>query len=284
MIDDASLLRYSRQIMLPQLDVAGQEALLGASVLVVGLGGLGSPVATYLAAAGIGRLVLTDDDAVDASNLQRQVLHGEADIGRAKTDSAVDRIAALNPGVRCEAIGERLEGEALHASVAGVDLVVDATDNLATRYALNRACLAHRRPLVSAAAIRFEAQLSTFDPRRAASPCYRCLWPEGGDGELNCAENGVVAPLVGVVGCLQAMEVIKLVTGIGEPLVGRLLTYDALSTRFEEFRIRRRADCIDCGGPDSADGTDRRRDPGQDARVDSGTDSTSTGGASSTPT
>jgi adenylyltransferase/sulfurtransferase len=246
-MDDDALLRYSRQIMLPQLDVAGQEALLHASVLVVGLGGLGSPVALYLAASGLGRLVLCDDDAVDASNLQRQILHGDADVGRPKTASARDTVAAIAPTVCCETRDERLAGDALARAVTDVDVVVDACDNLATRYALNRACLDARRPLVSAAAIRFEAQLSTFDPRRDDSPCYRCLWPEGTDEALNCAENGVIAPLVGVVGSLQAMEVIKLVTGIGEPLVGRLLTYDALTSEFERFRIRRRGGCTDCG-------------------------------------
>ena len=256
-MNDDALLRYSRQIMLPELDVAGQERLLAASVLVTGLGGLGSPTALYLAAAGIGRLLLTDDDQVDVSNLQRQILHGEADIGRAKTESAVDRIHALDPRTRCETFPERLDADALAGLVARSTVVVDATDNLATRYMLNRACLDARVPLVSAAAIRFEAQLSTFDPRRDDSPCYRCLWPEETDEALNCAENGVIAPLVGVVGSLQALEVVKLVTGIGEPLVGRVLAYDALGTRFDSFRLKRRPDCPDCQGrtgvPDSTD-------------------------------
>lgn len=252
-MDDDALLRYSRQIMLPELDVAGQERLLAATVLVTGLGGLGSPVALYLAAAGIGRLLLTDDDRVDVSNLQRQVLHGEQDIGRPKTDSAVDRIRALDPRIRCETFPERLDDTALAAVVDRSTVVVDASDNLATRYALNRACLASRVPLVSAAAIRFEAQLSTFDPRRDDSPCYRCLWPAGTDEALNCAENGVIAPLVGVVGSLQALEVVKLVTGIGQPLVGRVLAYDALETRFDRFRLWRRPDCTDCGQPASTD-------------------------------
>lgn len=246
-MDDAALLRYSRQIMLPQLDVAGQERLLAARVLVVGLGGLGSPVALYLAAAGIGQLDLADGDEVDTSNLQRQILHGEADVGRAKAASARDRIAALDPRIEVNARATRLAGEALDAAVAAADVVVDATDDLDARYAMNRACLAHGVPLVSAAAIRFEAQLSTFDARRADSPCYRCLWPDATQLAEACAENGVIAPLVGIVGSLQALEVIRLVAGIGTPLVGRVLVYDGLGGRFDEFRLSRRAHCPDCG-------------------------------------
>lgn len=246
-MDDAELLRYSRQIMLPELDVAGQETLLAARALVVGLGGLGSPLALYLTAAGVGHLTLVDDDRVEASNLQRQILHGQADIGRAKTASAADRLWQLNPAVDLTLLEGRLEGETLDAAVAKVDVVVDGTDNLATRYALNRACLQHQRPWVSAAAIRFEAQLTCFDPRLEDSPCYRCLWPDAEELALNCAENGVIAPLVGSVGALQALEAIKLLTGIGETLVGRVLTFDALSCRWQEFRLRRRDDCLDCG-------------------------------------
>ncbi|TVS18093.1 MAG: molybdopterin-synthase adenylyltransferase MoeB [Gammaproteobacteria bacterium] len=248
-MDDAELLRYSRQIMLPEIDVAGQEKLLAARVLVVGLGGLGSPAALYLAAAGVGSLLLTDDDHVDVSNLQRQILHGEADVDRAKTDSARDRLLALNPRVNIETMACRLEGEALADAAASVDLVVDGTDNLATRYAINRACLDHRRPWVSAAAIRFEAQLTCFDPRQSDSPCYRCLWPDAEELELNCAENGVIAPLVGVVGALQALEAVKILAGIGEPLVGRILTFDALTSRWQDFHLKRRPDCADCGLP-----------------------------------
>ncbi len=246
-MDDAQLLRYSRQIMLPELDVDGQERLLAARVLVVGLGGLGSPLALYLTAAGVGHLTLVDDDCVEASNLQRQILHGQADIDRAKTDSAADRLRQLNPAVELSLLEGRLEGEGLDAAVANVDVVVDGTDNLATRYALNEACIEHQRPWVSAAAIRFEAQITCFDPRQDDSPCYRCLWPDAEDLALNCAENGVIAPLVGSIGALQALEAIKLIAGIGETLVGRILTFDALSCRWQEFRLRRRADCADCG-------------------------------------
>jgi len=192
-------------------------------------------------------LTLADDDRVETSNLQRQVLHGHADVGRAKTDSAVDRLRALNDNQELECIDGRLEDTLLDKAVAGADLVVDGTDNLATRYALNQACLRHRRPWVSAAAIRFEAQMTSCDPRVVTSPCYRCLWPDAEELELNCAENGVIAPLVGVVGTLQALEALKLLAGIGETLVGRVLTFDALSSRWQEFRLRRRVDCVDCG-------------------------------------
>lgn len=248
-MNDAELLRYSRQIMLPELDVAGQEKLLGAHVLVVGLGGLGSPLALYLTAAGVGHLSLVDDDRVEASNLQRQILHGQADIDRTKTASAADRLRQLNPAVELTLIEARLEDSKLDEAVANVDLVVDGTDNLATRYALNQACLRHGKPWVCAAAIRFEAQITCFDPRLESSPCYRCLWPDAAEVDLNCAENGVIAPLVGSIGALQALEAIKLVTGIGETLVGRVLTFDALRCRWQEFRLRRRADCVDCGKP-----------------------------------
>jgi len=246
-LKDDQLLRYSRQIMLPELDVAGQERLLGARVLVVGLGGLGSPASLYLAAAGIGALVLTDDDRVEASNLQRQILHGEPDLGRTKTESAHDRLRTLAPDIALELLTCRLEGTALERAVADVDLVLDGTDNLTTRYALNRACITAGVPWVSAAAIRFEAQVTAFDPRAPESPCYRCLWPDAEELALNCAENGVIAPLVGIIGALQALEAIKLLAGVGEPLVGRVLTLDALAMRWQEFRLRRRPDCDDCG-------------------------------------
>lgn len=248
-LDDDQLLRFSRQIMLPELDVVGQEALLAATVLIIGLGGLGSPAALYLAAAGVGRLLLSDDDRVEASNLQRQILHGVADLGRPKTESARTRLQSIAPALVCETFPERLAGDALLAQVRRADVVLDGTDNLASRYAMNRACITAQVPLVSAAAIRFEAQWSTFDFRRPDSPCYRCLWPDAGDDAAqNCAENGVIAPLVGMVGSLQALEAIKLITGIGDTLVGRVQILDGLASRFDSFRLQRRADCPDCAG------------------------------------
>jgi len=246
-MNDEQLLRYSRQIMLSELDVAGQEALLAGSALIVGLGGLGSPAALYLAASGVGRLLLADHDKVEHSNLQRQIAHGMADLDTSKTRSAHAAVAALNPDVTVETLPWRLEGDAVAEAVSGADVVLDCTDNVATRYAVNRACLQLRRPLVSGAAIRFEGQVSVFDPREADSPCYRCFYPDGEDAALNCAENGVIAPLVGVLGAVQAMEAVKLLTGIGRPLVGRVLAFDALAMRWDELLLKRREGCPDCG-------------------------------------
>lgn len=245
-LNDEQLLRYSRQLMLNGFDVAGQEALLAARVLIVGLGGLGSPVALYLAAAGVGRLRLADHDAVELSNLQRQIIHRHDALGQAKTRSAAATLAGLNADTAVELFDARLEGAALDAAVQGCDAVVDCTDNFATRFALNRACWQHRVPLVSAAAIRMEAQVNVFDPRRPDSPCYQCLYEEGTDGDLNCAENGVMAPLVGLVGSLQALECIKVLSGYGEPLVGRLLLIDALAMQLRSLRLQKNPACTVC--------------------------------------
>ena len=246
-MDDDQLLRYSRQIMLPEVDVGGQEKLRSASALVVGLGGLGSPVALYQAAAGVGKLVLADDDVVELSNLQRQIVHANAALGQAKAASAKASVAAINPGVEVEAIAERIDGPGLEPLLDRVDLVVDATDNFATRFALNEACWRSGTPLVSGAAIRWEGQLAVFDPRDAASPCYRCLYADGSGEALNCAENGVIAPLVGVVGAMQAMEAVKLITGVGDPLTGRVLYYDAKRGEWRAFKLSRRPGCPTCG-------------------------------------
>ena len=246
-MDDEQLLRYSRQIMLAGFDIAGQERLLKARVLVVGLGGLGCPAALYLAAAGVGELVLADDDRVESDNLQRQIAHVEADIGECKVDSAARRISAVNSGVALQRVRERLAGETLARWVGQVDLVVDATDNFASRLDINRACVALGRPLVSGAAIRSEGQVTVFDTRRG-SPCYRCLYPEGeAQDNLGCAENGVLAPVVGVVGSLQAQEAVKLLAGFGEPLLGRMLVIDALTGETRQIQLRKRPDCPHCG-------------------------------------
>lgn len=244
---DDDLLRYSRQIMLPDFDVAGQERLLASHVLIVGIGGLGSPAAMYLAASGIGRLTLADDDVVDLSNLQRQIAHGEATVGRSKVQSAAERVAALNSTVAVCPVARRLEGEPLTSAVEEADLVLDATDNMATRVAINEACVAARTPLVSGAAIRMEGQVAVFDPRAAESPCYRCLYDDVGDVTLNCAENGVIAPLVGIVGTVQAMEAVKLIAGVGEPLVGHVLYLDAKRMEWRKFRLPRNPRCPTCG-------------------------------------
>lgn len=248
-MDDQALMRYSRQILLPQIDVAGQQQLLRSKVLIVGLGGLGAPVALYLAAAGVGELVLADPDQVDLTNLQRQIIHHCADIGRDKVASAADRLTQINPQVQLRQLPSALAAEALSEAVAAVDLVLDCSDNFATRQAVNAACVALRRPLVSGAAIRLEGQLSVFDPRRADSPCYQCLYGDGEELALSCSEAGVLGPLVGLVGSLQALEAIKLLVGFGQPLVGRLLLIDALETRFREMRVRRDPACACCGEP-----------------------------------
>ena len=247
MLSDGELLRYSRQILLAQVDIAGQLKLKQARVLIVGLGGLGSPVALYLAAAGVGELHLADFDRVDLSNLQRQVLHDERLIGQGKVDSALQRLAALNPEVRLVPLREALDADSLAARIAAVDLVLDCSDNFTTRAAVNAACVAAGRPLVSGAAIRLEGQLSVFDPRRADSPCYHCLYGEGSEAELSCSEAGVLGPVVGLVGSLQALEALKLLAGFGEPLVGRLLLVDAAGSRFRELRVKRDPGCPVCG-------------------------------------
>jgi adenylyltransferase/sulfurtransferase len=245
-VNDDQLLRYSRQIMLPEVDVAGQEKLLDATVLIVGLGGLGSPAALYMATAGIGRLILSDDDDVDLSNLQRQIVHREETIGSTKVESAASTLRGINPDVTLEQIPERLTGDALAEAVARSTVVVDATDNFSSRYDMNEACVAHGVPLVSGAAIRWEGQVAVFDPRDPDSPCYRCLYSEGDDEALNCSENGVIAPLVGIIGTCQAMEAIKLITGVGDTLTGHVLYLDAKRMEWRKLRLPRNPDCRTC--------------------------------------
>jgi len=247
MLTDNELLRYSRQILLPQIDVDGQLRLKDSRVLIVGLGGLGAPVALYLAAAGVGELHLADFDTVDLTNLQRQIIHGTDSVGVGKVDSAIARLTALNPDVKLVAHRQALDADSLDAAVAGVDLVLDCCDHFGTREAGNAACVAAKKPLVSGAAIRLEGQLSVFDPRREESPCYHCLYGHGSEAELTCSEAGVGGPLVGLVGSLQALEALKLLAGFGEPLVGRLLLIDALGTRFRELRVKRDPQCAVCG-------------------------------------
>lgn len=247
MLTDNELLRYSRQILLPQIDVDGQLRLKDSRVLIVGLGGLGAPVALYLAAAGVGELHLADFDTVDLTNLQRQIIHGTDSVGVGKVDSAIAGLTALNPDVKLVAHRQALDADSLDAAVAGVDLVLDCCDNFGTREAVNAACVAAKKPLVSGAAIRLEGQLSVFDPRREESPCYHCLYGHGSEAELTCSEAGVVGPLVGMVGSLQALEALKLLAGFGEPLVGRLLLIDALGSRFRELRVKRDPQCAVCG-------------------------------------
>ena len=246
-MNDEHLLRYSRQILLPKFGAEGQQALLNARVLIIGMGGLGSPVAMYLAAAGVGHLVLADFDTVDLSNLQRQIVHGQADIGRPKVESARDSLLGLNPHIQVTALHEKLEGEALRQQVGLADVVVDASDNFASRYLLNEVCVAESTPLVSGAAIRMDGQVSVF-LNRSGGPCYRCLYREGADEEQTCNDNGVMAPLVGMVGSIQAMETIKLLSGMGQVLDGRLLVIDAMSMEFRSLRLKADPDCPVCSG------------------------------------
>ena len=245
---DEQLLRYSRHILLDALGIEGQQRILDTHALVVGAGGLGSPAALYLASAGIGTLTLVDNDTVDLTNLQRQILHTEARVGLPKVESGKQALAAVNPAVNVVPVQKRLAGPELEALVATADIVLDCTDNFATRHAINRACVAHRKPLVSGAAVRFDGQISVYDLRRDDAPCYHCLFPEAEDvEEVRCAVMGVFAPLTGIVGTMQAAEALKLAAGIGESLTGRLLLLDALSMEWRNVRFRRDPDCAVCG-------------------------------------
>lgn len=246
-MNDEQLLRYSRQILLPDFDVDGQERLLAAKVLIVGVGGLGSPVALYLAAAGVGEIWLADHDSVDVSNLQRQIAHAQHDIGRPKTASAAEKLRALNPDIRVDGISEKLQGALLEDACNAVDLVVDCSDNFVTRFALNAACWKFGKPLVSGAAIRSEGQLLVIDPRRDDSPCYRCLYDDNAaDAQLSCSENGVLAPVVGVIGTLQALEAIKVLAQFGEPAIGKLLVFDAKTLEWRSLLLKKADDCPVC--------------------------------------
>lgn len=248
-MDHDQLLRYSRQILLPDFSIEGQEKLLASRVLIIGVGGLGSPVAMYLAAAGVGHLVLVDDDCVELSNLQRQVAHGTDDIGRPKVDSARDTLRRLNPHVRVSSHHARLHGDALLNEVREADLVVDASDNFASRFALNDACVQTRTPLVSGAAIRMEGQVAVFRSDRDDGPCYRCLYKDEGELDQSCSENGVLAPLVGIIGSIQAMETIKVLTGLGQSLDGRLLLFDGRDMDWRTLKLRKDPHCPTCSRP-----------------------------------
>ncbi|KRT53830.1 HesA/MoeB/ThiF family protein [endosymbiont of Ridgeia piscesae] len=245
-MNDDQLLRYSRQIMLPSIGIEGQQRLLESRVLLVGLGGLGSPVALYLAAAGVGQLVLSDFDKVDLSNLQRQIAHTTDAIGELKVESARRALLALNPEIQIETIDRILQEQELVLEVQKADLVIDASDNFATRFAINSACQCHATPLVSGAAIRMEGQVSAFSGQ-PGGPCYRCLYPEEGQVADTCSENGVLAPLVGIIGSIQATEAIKILTGAGTPLFGQLLILDALHMQWRSLKLKPDPRCPVCG-------------------------------------
>lgn len=246
-MNDEALLRYSRHILLPQIGIEGQERIAGARALVIGAGGLGSPAALYLASAGIGTLVLADGDTVDLTNLQRQILHRTRMIGQPKVSSGATTLAEVNPLCRVLPLQERLAGERLAAEVAAADVVLDCCDNFATRHAVNRACVAQQKPLVSGAAVRFDGQVAVFDSRMESAPCYHCLFPEAEDvEEIRCATMGVFAPLVGIIGSLQAAEALKLIIGCGESLAGRLLLLDGLAMEWRSIAVPRDPACAVC--------------------------------------
>lgn len=246
-MNDNQLLRYSRHILLAELGIEGQQRLLGSRALIIGAGGLGSPIALYLAAAGVGHLTLCDGDAVDLTNLQRQIAHASASIGRNKALSAAASARAINPEIDIAVIPRRVTENDLQQLVGTADVVLDASDNFATRHAVNRACVARRKPLVSGAAVRFDGQVSVFDLREENSPCYHCLFPDAAEtDELRCAENGVFSPLVGIIGTTQAAEAIKLLAGVGRSLQGRLLLLNALEMEWRAIRVPKDPACPVC--------------------------------------
>ncbi|MCK4843240.1 MAG: molybdopterin-synthase adenylyltransferase MoeB [Methylococcales bacterium] len=245
-MNDQQLLRYSRQIMLPQIDIEGQQKLLAAKVLIIGAGGLGSPASIYLAAAGIGQITIYDDDEVDLSNLQRQIAHHTDDIGTDKVISTQKTLKKINPDIKVIAVKQRLKGDTLNKEVQSADIVLDCCDNFTTRFAINSACVRHKTPLVSGAAIRFEGQVSVFTAGTNDSPCYNCLYSDTGEEMQNCATNGVIAPITGIIGSIQAMEAMKLITGIGETLTGRLLLLDGLSMQWNEMKLAKNKTCPTC--------------------------------------
>lgn len=246
-MNDAQLLRYARHILLDEFGIEGQEKLLASTALVVGAGGLGSPAAMYLASAGVGTIILADHDTVEISNLQRQILHQTSRLGALKAESGRDTLLALNPEITVETRTVRLAGDMLDAQIAQVDVVLDCTDNFATRHAINRACVEHNKPLVSGAAIRFEGQISVFDPRDATAPCYHCLFPEAEDLEAaTCASTGVFSPLVGIIGSMQAAEALKVLSHVGQSLKGQLLILDAFEMDWHRVRVKRDPGCPVC--------------------------------------
>lgn len=246
-MNDNQLLRYSRHILLSQIDYAGQEKLTQSHALIVGAGGLGAPVALYLAAAGVGKLTICDFDNVDLTNLQRQIIHTTASVGINKAVSAQQTIYEINPEVQVQAVQKKSTEDELTALVAKADLAIDCSDNFATRYALNRVCHKLKKPLVSGAAVRFEGQITVYDFRNSETPCYHCLFPDAGeDQDMRCASNGVFSPLVGMIGTTQAAEALKLLMGIGDSLQGRLLLLDALAMEWREIRLKKDPNCSVC--------------------------------------
>ena len=247
-MNDEQLLRYSRHVLLEDIDVAGQEKLLTAHTLVIGAGGLGSAAAPYLAAAGVGKITLVDHDRVELTNLQRQIMHTQASIGQNKVASGKSFLHKLNPEVEVEAIDTKADDFLLDRRLSTVNIVLDCTDNFATRQMINRLCVKHHIPLVSGAALRFDGQISVFDPRNKTSPCYACIFsPADHFEEVSCASMGIFSPLVGIIGALQAAQALQVIIGFGEPLVGRMLLWNARNTQIDEIRISRNPECLVCG-------------------------------------
>ena len=248
-MDDSQLLRYSRHILLDEIGIEGQERIMASRALVIGVGGLGSPAALYLATAGVGHLTLVDNDTVDLTNLQRQIAHTEARVGQPKVDSARQALLAINPKLNITTLAERVDGVRMGALVADADVVLDCSDNFATRQAINAACVQHGVPLVSGAAIRFDGQLAVYNPKDPKSPCYACVFPpDAAFEETRCATMGVFAPLVGIIGSMQAAEALKLLSGAGKSAIGRLQMLDARDMTWNDIRIPRNPDCIVCAG------------------------------------
>jgi molybdopterin/thiamine biosynthesis adenylyltransferase len=247
-MNDEQLLRYSRHLLLEEIDVAGQEKLLNSHVLVIGAGGLGSAAAPYLAAAGVGHITLVDHDVVELTNLQRQIMHAETSIGKSKVDSGKEFLQRLNSSVRIETIQAKVTSQLLDELLPSVDIVLDCTDNFSTRHLINAACVQHQTPLVSGSALKLDGQLSVFDPRRSDSPCYACIFsPDEKFEEVSCSTMGIFSPLVGIIGAMQAAQALQVLIGFGEPLVGRLLLWNGRTTQIDEIRISRNAECSVCG-------------------------------------
>jgi molybdopterin/thiamine biosynthesis adenylyltransferase len=246
-VNDSDLLRYSRHIFLPEMDIEGQQKLLASRILIIGLGGLGSPVLQYLAASGIGHLFLVDHDVVELSNVQRQICHGTLDVGKTKVQSAIEEIERINSTINVKGFEQKADAELLQQLLPMIDLVVDCSDNFDIRYLINTACLEHKTPWVSGAAVALQGQVICFDPRLADQPCYRCLYPQAGDEQVNCSTSGILAPVVGIIGTLQALEAIKIIAGIGKPILGRLQTFDALEGQWRSWGLNKDVQCLFCG-------------------------------------
>ena len=245
-MNDHELLRYSKQIMLPQIDVEGQQKIIDSTMLIIGMGGLGSPTALYLAAAGVGHLIIADFDQVELSNLQRQIIHRTADIGEDKVDSAKVKLLELNPNITVTVANEIMHSDNLASLIKDVDIVLDGTDNFESRFEINKACVECHKPLISAAVIRFEGQISVFKGYEVDQPCYQCLYSEAGNGRESCVENGVLAPVAGLVGTIQALQAIKVLLGLGEQLCGELLLIDGLDLSFRKVKIVKDSECPIC--------------------------------------